>query len=238
MKFFWQRIAGWFCSAGRPSPARPRLQATGWLCVLGLLLLASVGVGCRATLLRPNLRVPPASRSANASGIAEISRVSVYTNTQGTVEGRSLRAFRVALRRTLLNSNVFARVRFPDSIGPAPAAVGTHFEFRLNVIEDGEFDWRITWPAVYPMPGYWPLQQKSGKVTATMEVIAYRGEQKVMEQKFSRSRPYDIDFYAFYRTSPIEKESRACLYELLADVGNAIAKHPFTPIATPGKAAP
>ncbi len=213
----------------RTKAVAPFLTATLRL-TLGLLFAAflpALSASCTANLLAGRPRLEATGRPSESAAIGRVARVQFRSSNGASPTNRRLRSLKNALRYALLNSNRFSRVRFRESPGLHPAGHTTDFEFKIRAEEDGNFDWRISWPAVYPMTLYWPLQMKSGKVKVTLEADAYRGSQKVFSKAFSAEREYAITFYGFFRTSPIERESRAALEEALEALTRAVSQVDF-----------
>lgn len=67
-------------------------------------------------------------------------------------------------------------------------------------------DWGWAWPAVYPMPGYWPIQPVSGKATVSVALTASDGHGGfILRTAGEGEAEYSITVYGWYRTGAIEE---------------------------------
>jgi len=71
---------------------------------------------------------------------------------------------------------------------------------------DDSYNWWVTWPAVYPMVAYWPVQIRKGtyQIELKFRVLDQSGQQ-VLADRIKQESEQTVYFYGFFRTSPIEK---------------------------------
>lgn len=90
---------------------------------------------------------------------------------------------------------------------------------------DDEFNWWITWPAIYPMIGYWPFQQRKGRITveATFTLSGKNGQAR---QRFTSTKlaSQDLLIYGFFRTSAMESVVRQNIAEVMRDIAGQVAQ--------------
>lgn len=90
---------------------------------------------------------------------------------------------------------------------------------------DDEYNWWITWPAVYPMIGYWPFQQRKGRITveATFTVAGKDGQTR---QRFTSTKQasQELLIYGFFRTSAMESIIRQNIAEVMRDTARQVAQ--------------
>lgn len=200
-----------------------------------VLLHLSLTVSCSAGLLTGPIRVHKSSRTVtDPDGRAEISRVEFRSSNMTSPQAHNVVGLKRAIRFALLNSGKFSRVSFGAPTTGTTDGTVTQFEFLVRAEETSEINWAWAWPAVYPMPGYWPVQPKSGTVKVTVEVRAFRSGRLVMEKTFVSEKEYSVTIYGFYRTSPIERRILACYEDALEDLARAVAAADFGLAARPG----
>lgn len=71
-------------------------------------------------------------------------------------------------------------------------------------LEDG-YNWWVTWPAVYPMTAYWPVQIRTAKYTVELmyRVVDENG-QEILKETVTHESEKRIYFYGFFRASSFE----------------------------------
>ncbi|HBS06088.1 MAG TPA: hypothetical protein DEA96_14065 [Leptospiraceae bacterium] len=69
-----------------------------------------------------------------------------------------------------------------------------------------DYDWWWTWPAVYPLVGYWPVQIREGTYTASIEYrLLDRSQRLLAEDRVELREKESVGIYGFYRTKPVER---------------------------------
>lgn len=90
---------------------------------------------------------------------------------------------------------------------------------------DDSYNWWLTWPAAYPLSGYWPLQVRTGKIEVVLsgQVVDQSGRSLL---KFERKRAAErtVYFYGFFRTGGFEDEMRSVTEQAFRDVGTVLAE--------------
>lgn len=84
--------------------------------------------------------------------------------------------------------------------------------------DEGGFNWKISWPAIYPMPLYWPLQTKKGDVSVTIDCTLYRDKDNKINLSSYKSNKYEVTFYGFFRTKPIEEKLEISYEDAIQDI--------------------
>ena len=89
--------------------------------------------------------------------------------------------------------------------------------------EHHEFNWWVSWPAIYPCPGYWPWQAKKGFVSVRLEceVLTNTGD-LVTTIDADHSEEYAIDLYGFYRTGDAEAKMMTCYESIFGTLSKKI----------------
>ncbi len=69
-----------------------------------------------------------------------------------------------------------------------------------------DYNWWWTWPAVYPLVGYWPVQLREGTYTASVEYRLLDRSQRILaEDKVEIREQESVTMYGFFRTKPVEQ---------------------------------
>lgn len=126
-----------------------------------------------------------------------------------------------------LFSNYLDRARYFNNV-LANGALETapddkYLVVRSNITpkEAHEFNWWAAWPAIYPMPFYWPWQPKKGDVSVSMDCSVYTpAGDLVAEYDAYETQPYSVTFYGFFNNGDAEANLGACyssVFEKMTD---------------------
>ncbi|MCB1180046.1 MAG: hypothetical protein KDK36_20880 [Leptospiraceae bacterium] len=67
------------------------------------------------------------------------------------------------------------------------------------------YNWWVTWPAIYPMLGYWPFQLREGVYKVEIVFSIYDENQKlILKDSILVKDEAEILFYGFYKSTEIE----------------------------------
>ncbi len=181
---------------------------------LVMTVLALCFSGCTANLMLNEVRVDRSIREVKTGKKAVIASVNYWSGNQGTFtkgDEAKLAELKKAVATLIYNSSVFEDVIFTEG-----AVKGLKSEKRKKVLyldvmiyttEIGGFNWWITWPGVWPMPGYWPVQRKLGTVSVNIEVTVSDEKGPLGVITAYGADDYKITFYGFYRTETIERSA-------------------------------
>jgi len=77
--------------------------------------------------------------------------------------------------------------------------------------ESHQFNWWVTWPAIYPMPFYWPFQPKKGEISVAMDsrVYDHTGDLVAHYEAYD-SHPFSVTFYGFFHNGNARAILGAC----------------------------
>lgn len=126
------------------------------------------------------------------------------------------------LIRYIYNKNFFNNV-----FGSGNTSEGSPDTLRIKVVvrpkEDHTFNWLVTWPAVYPMPFYWPFQIKKGSVAVDLkcEVFDNKGT-FISHYEAAHSEEYKTEIYGFFRTGDAEAKLVTCYESVFASLAEKI----------------
>lgn len=90
--------------------------------------------------------------------------------------------------------------------------------------EEHKYNWWVTWPAIYPMPLYWPVQIKKGSVSVALrcEFFDDLGEH-ITTLNSEKSAKYSIPIYGFFKTGKAEDELRKCYEGAFEEMASRIS---------------
>ncbi len=196
--------------------------------IAGILFVLICAWGCSANLMLTHMRVDRSIRPSKTGTIAVIASLNYWSGNQGVFstddENKTLR-MKEAIANLFYNTGLFDDVVY--SAGAAKNLIQEKnkkllfFDIVIFTTEIGSFNWWITWPAVYPMPAYWPIQKKTGTVSVNIEITASDAEHTIGTVNSYGSERYSITFYGFFRTSIIERAAE----KAFMDAGSQLKAH-------------
>jgi TolB-like protein len=125
-----------------------------------------------------------------------------------------------SIRNSIYNSGQFKEVRLKNE--SADKDYSAFFEVTVVPSDNGKIRWGVSWPAVYPMPLYWPLQQKEGFAEVLLNVKVTTPGSPVQEFYVKKDTHYFIHFYSFFRTGPIEDALQASYYDAMDELSQRV----------------
>ena len=186
-----------------------------------LCLLLILSYGCTANLIKDNVTVNKTNEIVNSQLDCYISNLQILSkNNPGDYsrDKNSLNNFKESLANSIYNTNLFKSVKYLDP--EIKKIEGDPVFLNISIIaeEIGGFNWCISWCAIYPMPLYMPLQMKKGTVIVTIDTEVRKKHTILTTIKSTSEVPYDIYFYGFFRTSPIEDAAANACYIAFANL--------------------
>ncbi|MCB9480296.1 MAG: caspase family protein [Desulfobacteraceae bacterium] len=97
-----------------------------------------------------------------------------------------------------------------------------NIEILLN--NNASYNWYVAWPAIYPMPLYWPVQPYKGTVSVEMDVELIRGNKKV-NRKILKDGFHQTNLYGFFRKGEAEKKMQSICYDSLNELRNFVVEN-------------
>ena len=181
-------------------------------------------MGCSAGMLTRKIQVQQAGKPA-AYGNTALVTVQ-YRPTSGSHSGDIyLSDLENSVRNCIFNTGHFKEVQLKSESSDQDYDV--FFEITVIPAENGRTKWGISWPAVYPMPLYWPLQQKEGYTEVLLNVKVITSDDAVKEFSIKKEAAYFIRFYSFFRTRPIEDALQKSYYEALDELTQKVRNMSF-----------
>ena len=183
---------------------RNKITAT----VPAVLILCLLALGCGAGALQSRVNIDSSLSRGRGELIAVISRVRLSPSGEisaNAPDPRLLGELKKAAGTAVANSGKFSRVYMERN---PPLSRGEKLVFMdIDILSSikSEFDWSLTWPALYPMTCYWPLQVRKGTIKVTMKASLYDESGKSLgSMSVTVSRKFNIQFYGFFRVGPME----------------------------------
>jgi len=115
-----------------------------------------------------------------------------------------VKAWQFTFKSILINNRIFSDVReFEKEEKPEDGAYVIDIEVTPEYKED--YNYWLTWPAIYPMPAYWPLQVRTGNYSVNISYNIYQNNNIIIQSSIVEEDSYKINLYGFFRTQDFEK---------------------------------
>jgi TolB-like protein len=189
------------------------------LVLFGVYVTLLCLTGCSAGLLTRRIDVQQLARPSTSNTTAQ---VNVQFRPVSTSPGGDmyLSDLEKSIRNGIFNSGQFKEVLLQNESRKQDHDV--FFEVTVIPRDNGRTKWAISWPAVYPMCLYWPLQQKEGYAEVLLNIKVITPDKPVQEFSIKKDTFYDIRFYSFFRTGPIEDALQKSYYDAIEDLSRYI----------------
>lgn len=177
------------------------------VCLCLLILPAAFSTGCTKVNLVSLPPVPQASKLPTKSDYT-LYVDSVHIRGAEDVDPEPVKSL---LGQHLDQARYFKGVL--DYKNPEKSADGKYLIVRADITpkESHTFNWWAAWPAIYPMPFYWPWQPKKGEVSVSADCSVYtRAGELVSTYEAQDSRPYSVTFYGFFNNGDARANLKAC----------------------------
>jgi len=186
----------------------------------GILVSCLVLGGCATTNLLPYPPLPPPSSTRTQSGFLLFAdMVSIY----GLANQFDARRAEEILLRYINNARYFKETHGSWERKPEEGRF-LSLKATISPKEEHKFNWLVTWPAIWPMPFYWPVQVKNGSVSVALRCEFYDdlGEH-ITTLSSEKSAKYSIPIYGFFKTKKAEDELRRCYESAFEEMASKIS---------------
>jgi uncharacterized caspase-like protein len=142
---------------------------------------------------------------------------------KGIVDYGSAARAESILIRYIQNKNFFNSI-LGSARNKSEGDAGTiRIKIVTNPSETHSDNWLITWPAVYPMPFYWPFQYKKGTVSITMQCEVFDNNGVFLSRlETSHSEDYKTKIYGFFDTRNAEAKLITCYENVFSNIAAQI----------------
>lgn len=154
-----------------------------------------------------DLKQIPVMREANSpvyklDKVLFIGKIDIYMADRELIT----QAWKFSFASIIKSHRIFKNVEpLPNDLSKLPT---DYLIIDLDIIPkfENEYNWWWTWPAIYPMTGYWPIQKRTGKYNLEIlyKITNHKGEE-LKKGKISKNSEQNIMFYGFFRIHEIEK---------------------------------
>lgn len=152
------------------------------------------------------IRQVPAPREYSVSKVSKIStpihigKFEIYSADRKDY----LRTWRVSFLSYIKSNRIFSEA-YDITQGKEIGADDYILDIFINPKFDDTYDYWWTWPAIYPMVGYWPVQIRKAKYDVYINYTISKGNKEITKGSVMESGRDEVTFYGFYRTSSMER---------------------------------
>ena len=201
-----------------------QMKITCGMILLCIMLMIQFITGCSAGLLTRRIQVQETGKPSLNDNTALVTvQFRSLTGRQGGTN--YLPDLENSIRNSIFNSGQFKEVRLKREA--TDQNYNAFFEVTVIPSDNGKTRWGISWPAVYPMCLYWPLQQKAGNAEVVLNVKVMSPGSQDKEFSIKKDTPYFIHFYSFFRTGPIEDALQTSYYEAIDELSQKVQDMSF-----------
>lgn len=180
---------------------------------------------CSPAMLGNRIQVGQIGRPANNNTTAIVS-VELRTPEESSGSQLYFSQLENSIRNCIFNSGQFEKVQLKrESSNQQEYSV--YFDINVVPKDNGQTNWLISWPAVYPLVLYWPLQQKRGKAEVVLNVKVITPDKPLQEFSIKKETPYSIKLYSFFRTGPIEEALQKSYYDAIDELSQKVRDMSF-----------
>lgn len=141
------------------------------------------------------------------------------------VRGAAFRAEPIMIRH-IYNKNFFNSVLASNEKGKADDSGTLRMKIIATPKENHKFNWLITWPAIYPCIGYWPIQHKTGEVGVNLKCEVYDNDGELLARiDEEHTEKYEVQIYGFYTNGDAETKLRKCYNTVFAAMADKIVNN-------------
>ncbi len=125
--------------------------------------------------------------------------------------------------RYIYNKNFFKNVLASGEKRNSDNDRGLRIKVIATPRESHKFNWLITWPAIYPMPLYWPVQYKKGEVSVHIKCEVYNSTGDLIANiETNHSKEYIVQFYGFFSNGDAKEKLKICYESVFASMADKI----------------
>jgi hypothetical protein len=134
------------------------------------------------------------------------------------------KAWKYTFKANLKNNRVFSDVKefFNNETPDADTYI-----LDVEIIPDykDRYNYWVTWPAIYPVPLYWPIQMRTANYSVVINYSIFQSNKIIFQSSIVESDSYTINLYGFFRTSDFEKMIETTNVKAIDKCSKEILKH-------------
>jgi TolB-like protein len=192
------------------------------LIILTAVTAVALLSGCTPRLLGSNIVVNPSLKPATNDMVAVISNININWTNQKYVSRSHIKTLKESVRNAVQNSGIFQKVYLDELPPQSETMPKVYFDIVITPLQTGKLNLWIAWPAVYPMPCYWPFQPKKGDAKVTLKYRVKKNNIEVDNGEIIKTEKFSMLFYGFFRVRPVEAALSRCYRECLLDFATRI----------------
>ncbi len=190
-----------------------------------ILLMALSLFGC-ATVDLSNLPSIPSKSGMKAKTNLNLKVDSIeFRGMAKSARGAAFKAEPVMLRY-IHNKNFFKNILASDEKQMSDKGLSLRIKVVATPRESHKFNWLITWPAIYPITLFWPVQHKKGKVGVHIkcEVLNRTGDPIALIET-DHSEAYEVQLYGFFSNGDAKAKLLRCYETVFASLAEKIVSN-------------
>lgn len=114
-------------------------------------------------------------------------------------------AWKISLISIIQSKRIFKEVSLlPNDIGKLSNDY-IILDMEVKPYYSDKYNWLISWPAVYPMAAYWPLQVRTGKYRVDLKYDLVSKDRKIISSGVLNVEHEETNIFMVFRTTDIEK---------------------------------
>ncbi|MDI7219233.1 hypothetical protein QMN07_17205 [Leptospira santarosai] len=134
-----------------------------------------------------------------------------------------LKSWKVVFRNMLRLNDLSLRV-FDVEKDPIEVSTQKVLDIEMRPTYDDSFVWWATWPAVYPLVGYWPFQIRETNYQVELRVSILRNNSLIHHRTIVKKNHHKVVYYGFFRTNEIEKMIETTNREAMEECAKEIVR--------------
>ncbi|PJZ37178.1 hypothetical protein CH354_08745 [Leptospira levettii] len=165
------------------------------------LLFLLIFVSCQV-----DIRQVPPSKQDSVSSIAKypnqlyIGKFDIITHDRM----RFVNSWRTVFIDHLKSARIFQKVSIPDLNSKITSEDYT-IDVTITPLYSNTYNYWWTWPAIYPLTFYWPVQIRDHFYKVQLDYNLYQGSKLIAKNTITEEAETTIEIYGFFRTANVEK---------------------------------
>ncbi len=189
------------------------------LFILSLIYLT----GCSANLLNEKINFDqPMYKEPSNNKVAVISRIRLDLNGSHVIH-RYKNSLQEAISDAIYSTGMYQEVIYGNKTIDAKNLQTDHYKIEVIAKDFGKYNWLFTWPAVYPMTLYWPIQPYSGIVAVQFKIDFQRNDYQT-SHTIRNEKHHGVVIYGFFRKGEVENKVIPLYYSGLDQLRDFVLK--------------
>jgi len=188
-----------------------------------LLLISIILSGCSANLLNQRIDFEqPLYKNPDDNKLAVISRFRLDLSGSDVIPSHK-RSLEAAIADAIYSTGMYQKVLHGNDTYNGENTRVDQFEIEVIARDMGKYNWFLSWPAIYPMTLYWPIQPYSGIVQVEFK-ISFENNEYTTSHIISNEKQHGVTFYGFFRKSDVENKIIPLYYTGLDQLRDFVLK--------------